>query len=351
MRTVAADIKRVAEEQSVVQAELDALLLSLPNVPDDQIPDGHDESSNVVLRTWGEAPNFDFEAKEHWALAEQNSLIDFERAAKITGARFAVYRGALAQLERALISLMLDVHTSEHDYLEVLPPFLVNADSMQGTGQFPKFKDDAFLLERDGLVLIPTAEVPVTNLHRNEIFEEGELPLRYTAYTPCFRREAGAYGRDTRGLIRQHQFQKVELVQFVEPDKSEAAHEALTQHAERIMQLLGLHYRVVDLCAGDLGFSAARTYDIEVWLPGQNQYREISSCSNFRDFQARRSAIRYRKPGEKKAQIAHTINGSGLAVGRTVVAILENYQQFDGTIAVPTALQPYMRGRTVIGPV
>jgi len=276
--------------------------------------------------------------------------LDFDRAAKIAGARFAVYFGALARLERALIGFMLDLHTTEHGYTEVLPPFLVNHDSMRGTGQFPKFTDEAFLLERDGLALIPTAEVPVTNLHRDEILAFEALPLKYTAYTPCFRREAGAYGRDTRGLIRQHQFQKVELVQFVTPEHSPAALEALTAAAEEVLTRLGLHYRVVDLCGGDLGANAARTYDLEVWLPGQGAYREISSCSNFRDFQARRAAIRYRAPDQKKPQLVHTLNGSALAAGRTVVAILENYQRADGTVTVPPALIPHMGGLEIIGP-
>jgi len=344
MRAVAQEIKTVADAQRAVDEELGAMLLTLPNVPDDTVPDGTDESMNSVIRLSGEKPEFDFEPKAHDDLARALGLLDFERAAKVSGARFAVYMGALARLERALISFMLDLHTGQHGYTEVLPPFLVNHDSMRGTGQFPKFTDDAFLLERDGLALIPTAEVPVTNLHRDEIFQMEDLPRKYTAYTPCFRREAGAYGRDTRGLIRQHQFQKVELVQFVAPEDSPAAHEALTTAAEEILKRLGLHYRVVDLCAGDLGFSAARTYDLEVWLPGQGAYREISSCSNFGDFQARRAAIRYRAPDQKKPQLVHTLNGSGLAVGRTVVAILENFQRADGTVEVPPVLVPYMGG-------
>ena len=348
MRAVAQEIKTVAEAQRAVDEELGAMLLTLPNVPDDAVPDGTDESMNSVIRLHGEKPAFDFEPKAHDDLARALGLLDFERAAKISGARFAVYMGALARLERALISFMLDLHTDQHGYTEVLPPFLVNHDSMRGTGQFPKFTDDAFLLERDGLALIPTAEVPVTNLHRDEILQTEELPRKYTAYTPCFRREAGAYGRDTRGLIRQHQFQKVELVQFVAPEDSPAAHEALTTAAEEILKRLGLHYRVVDLCAGDLGFTAARTYDLEVWLPGQGAYREISSCSNFRDFQARRAAIRYRAPNQKKPQLVHTLNGSGLAVGRTVVAILENFQRADGTVSVPPALAPYMGGIEIL---
>mgnify|MGYP001217797238 CR=1 FL=1 len=348
MRTVAADIKSVANSQKEVEETLDNLILCIPNTPDDKVPDGTDESDNVILRSHGEKPNLDFEPRPHWEVAGDLGLLDFEAAAKISGARFAVYKGALARLERALISFMLDIHTTEHGYTEILPPFLVSPHSMQGTGQFPKFKDDAFVLERDNLVLIPTAEVPVTNIHREEILAEGSLPIKYTAYTPCFRREAGAYGRDTRGLIRQHQFQKVELVQFVEPAHSDATLEALTGHAEHILQRLGLHYRAVDLCAGDLGFSAVRTLDLEVWLPSQAAYREISSCSNFRDFQARRAGIKYRSPDEKKPQLVHTLNGSGLAVGRTVVAILENYQQADGSVRVPEALKPYMGGLETI---
>jgi seryl-tRNA synthetase len=348
MREVAARIKVVAERQREVEEQLDQLVLRIPNVPDDAVPDGTDESGNVIVYHWGEKPQLDFVPQPHWEVGGALGLLDFEAAAKISGARFAVYRGALARLERALISFMLDHHTSSHGYTEILPPYLVHPRAMEGTGQFPKFKEDAFVLEKDNLVLIPTAEVPLTNLHREEILDEGSLPIRYAAYTPCFRREAGAYGRDTRGLIRQHQFQKVELVQFVEPGQSDTALEALTGHAESILQILGLHYRRVDLCAGDLGFSATRTFDLEVWLPSQDAYREISSCSNFRDFQARRAAIRYRKAGEKKPQLVHTLNGSGLAVGRTVVAILENYQRVDGTVGVPKALQSYMGGLEVI---
>ena len=274
MRRIAQDIKVTAESLRQVEDELNAHMLALPNVPADEAPDGADESENVIVRTWGQPPTFDFEPQPHWAIADKLGLLDFERAAKVAGARFAVYRGALARLERALISFMLDIHTEQHGYTEVLTPFLVNPASMEGTGQFPKFKDDAFVIERDNLVLIPTAEVPVTNLHRDEIFADGDLPQRYAAYTPCFRREAGAYGRDTRGLIRQHQFQKVELVQFTEAHCSDQALETLTGHAEHILQRLGLHYRVSDLCAGDLGFSAARTFDLEVWLPSQKNYRE-----------------------------------------------------------------------------
>lgn len=348
MRDVAKRIKEVTEQLKVVEQELNAVLLTIPNAPHEAVPDGSDESSNEVVHEWGQKPAFDFEPRPHWDVAGDLGLLDFEAAAKISGARFAVYRGALARLERALISYMLDQHTDKHGYIEVLPPYLVHPRAMFGTGQFPKFADDAYVLEKDELVLIPTAEVPLTNIHRDEILEAAELPIRYTAFTPCFRREAGAYGRDTRGLIRQHQFQKVELVQFVEPELSDAALESLTSHAEEILRALGLHYRRVNLCAGDLGFSARQTFDLEVWLPSQEAYREISSCSNFGDFQARRAAIRYRAVDEKKPQLVHTINGSGLAVGRTVVAILENFQREDGTVAIPEVLQPYMGGMTAL---
>ena len=350
MRQVATDIKTVESELEGVMSALEEQLLFLPNLPDEAVPEGAGAEDNVVVRTWGEPPTFDFEPLEHWTLGERLGILDFERAAKVTGARFTVYRGAGARLERALISFMLDLHTTEHGYTEILPPFMVNAESMRGTGQFPKFREEAFEMEKDGYYLVPTAEVPVTNLHRDEILDGSALPLCYTAYTPCFRREAGSYGKDTRGLIRQHQFNKVELVQFVAPEDSERGHEALTRHAEEVLRRLGLHYRVVDLCAGDLGFSAARTYDLEVWLPGQKTYREISSCSNFRDFQARRAAIRYRAEAGKKPALLHTLNGSGLAVGRTVVALLENGQQADGRVRIPEALRPYMGGLEIISP-
>ena len=299
-----------------------------------------------MVRVVGKPQPKGFDVVAHDVLATEKGLLDQERAVKIAGTRFSVYRGALARLERALIQLMLDVHTEQHGYEELLPPFMVNEASMIGTGQFPKFKDDAFLLERDNMVLIPTAEVPVTNFHRDEILAEADLPTKYTAYTPCFRREAGSYGRDTRGLIRQHQFQKVELVQFVSPSDGFAALEALTGHAEKILSLLDLPYRVVDLCAGDLGFSAERTFDLEVWVPSQRCYREISSCSLFGDFQSRRANIRFRAGAGNKPQYLSTVNGSGLAVGRTVVAILENHQTSDGNVTIPEVLQPYMGGRT-----
>ena len=348
MRAVAQEIKTLTQDLKDVEAQIGDALLVLPNLPDADLPTGTSEEDNLEVRVVGNRPDFTFKAKEHWELGENLGYLDFERAVKVAGPRFAVLTGPLARLERALIQFMLDLHTEQHGYTEVLPPFLVNADSMQGTGQYPKFKEDAFQIERDGLVLIPTAEVPVTNLHRQEIIETNQLPVKYTAYTPCFRREAGSYGRDTRGLIRQHQFEKVELVQFVRPEESDAALEALTSHAEEVLKRLGLHYRVVLLCTGDLGFSAAKTYDLEVWLPGQETYREISSCSNFRDFQARRAAIRYRPEANAKPQLCHTLNGSGLAIGRTLVAILENYQNEDGSIRVPEALQPYMGGKKKI---
>ena len=349
MRAVSQEIKALANTLKETEEQLREALLSVPNLPDPDLPVGTDEADNREVRIVGERPSFDFTPKEHWELGEGLGLLDFERAVKVSQSRFAVLRGPLARLERALISFMLDLHTESHGYTEILPPYLVNHSAMEGTGQFPKFSEDAFLLERDNLALIPTAEVPLTNLHREEILDGAQLPVRYTAHTPCFRREAGSYGRDTRGLIRQHQFQKVELVQFVRPEESDAALEQLTGHAEEILKRLGMHYRVVLLCTGDLGFSAAKTYDLEVWLPGQGAYREISSCSNFRDYQARRAGIRYRPEPNSKPQLCHTLNGSGLAVGRTLVAILENYQLEDGRIQVPEALRPYMGGAEVIG--
>jgi seryl-tRNA synthetase len=324
------------------------MLLTIPNLPHATVPDGKDENDNIELRRWspqaGEPPKFSFDPKPHWDLAEYLDIIDFDRAAKITGARFALYKGMGARLERALINFMLDLHTTEHGYLETLPPFMVNRESMTATGQLPKFEEELFKVENGTYFLIPTAEVPVTNIHRDEILPEENLPVFYTAYTPCFRREAGSYGKDTRGLIRQHQFNKVELVKFARPDNSYEELESLTRNAEEVLKRLGLAYRVIVLCTGDMGFSSAKTYDIEVWLPGQNKYREISSCSNFEDFQARRGNIRYKVKGGKKTELVHTLNGSGLAVGRTVVAILENYQQADGSVVIPEALRPYMGG-------
>jgi len=332
-----------------IQTDLHALMMEMPNVPHESVPEGRDESANVEIRRWGEPREVDFTIRDHVDIGEALSGMDFERAAKLAGSRFVVLSGPLARLHRALIQFMLDTHTREHGYEEVYVPYLVNADSLRGTGQLPKFEEDLFATRSDPqYYLIPTAEVPVTNLVRGEIVEADQLPRRLTAHTPCFRSEAGSYGKDTRGLIRQHQFEKVEMVQFVRPDDSYAALETLTGHAETILQKLGLPYRVVSLCTGDLGFSAAKTYDLEVWLPAQACYREISSCSNFEDFQARRMQARWRNPATKKTELLHTLNGSGLAVGRTLVAVLENYQQADGSVAIPAVLQPYMNGLTVL---
>ena len=326
-----------------VEAALEGELLRLPNLPHESVPDGKDASANVVVRTVGEPRRFDFTPKEHSDLGEALGILDFERAVKLSGARFAVYRGAGARLERALINFMLDLQGSK-GYLEILPPFLVNRASYQGTGQFPKFEEDVFAISGHDLFLISTAEVPVTNLHRDEILEGAELPIKYVAYSPCFRSEAGSYGKDTRGLIRQHQFQKVELVKFARPESSYEEHEALVADAEDVLRRLGLPFRTVLLCAGDMGFGAAKCYDIEVHLPGQGAYREISSCSNFEDFQARRAKIRFRGAPGEKPRLVHTLNGSGLAVGRTVVAILENFQRADGSVDLPEALWPYLGG-------
>ena len=344
MKEVSAQIKELDDQLRSVEDDLNALLMGVPNIPHELSPVGQSEDDNVEVRTWGDKPEFAFEPKAHWDVGEDLGILDFERAGKLSGARFALYMGAGARLERALINFMLDLHTTEHGYTETLPPFLVNRASMTGTGQLPKFESDLFHTEDVDLFLIPTAEVPVTNIHRDEILQEQDLPLQYTAYTPCFRKEAGSHGRDTRGLIRQHQFNKVELVKFVRPEDSDAELEKLLANAEKVLQLLKLPYRVVDLCTGDIGFSAARTFDLEVWLPGQSCYREISSCSNFRDFQARRAAIRFRRDGAKKAELVHTLNGSGLAVGRTLLAVLENYQQEDGSVIIPEVLRPYMGG-------
>ena len=331
---------------SEVQNKLDALLQGIPNIPNTQVPEGQDEDDNVEVRRWGSIANFDFEVKDHVDLGSDLNGLDFDRAAKITGSRFAQMSGGLARLHRALTQFMLNTHIEEHGYQEVYVPYIVNSDSLFGTGQLPKFEEDLFKLDDErNYYLIPTAEVPVTNIHRNEIVES--LPIKYVSHTPCFRSEAGSSGRDTRGMIRQHQFEKVEMVQFVHPDQSDEAHEALTGHAEAILQALGLPYRTVILCGGDLGFSSAITYDIEVWLPSQNTYREISSCSNFTDFQARRMKARFRN-AEGKTEFLHTVNGSGLAVGRTLIAVMENYQQSDGTIAIPDVLQPLMGGITHI---
>ncbi|HZV80844.1 MAG TPA: serine--tRNA ligase [Geobacteraceae bacterium] len=349
MREVSQKIKVLDEELRLLEEQLAAFLLTVPNVPSPQTPLGASEADNREIRRWGDIPSYDFTPKPHWELGEELDILDFERGAKLTGARFTLYKGAGARLERALINFMLDLHTTRHNYIEMLPPFMVNRESMTGTGQLPKFEDDLFHMEGVDYFLIPTAEVPVTNIHRGEILRGKELPLAYTAYTPCFRREAGSYGKDTRGLIRQHQFNKVELVKFVHPASSDRELESLLDNAEEVLRLLGLPYRVVELCTGDIGFSANRTFDIEVWLPGQNTFREISSCSNFGDFQARRAGIRFREEEKSKPEFVHTLNGSGLAVGRTLVAILENCQQADGSVVVPEVLRPYMGGLEKIG--
>jgi len=343
MRLVGDRIKQLEENLRESEEQLNAIALSIPNIPHPTVPVGKDASDNVEIRRWGELPDFQFPPKPHWDIGEALGILDFDRAAKITGARFAVYSGAGAQMERALINYMLDLHTQEHGHREVLPPFLVNRTSMIATGQLPKFEEDLFRLKDEDYFLIPTGEVPLTNLHREENLNEQALPLRYAAYTPCFRREAGSYGKDTRGLIRQHQFNKVELVTFSRPETSYEELERLTAKAEEVLKRLKLAYRVISLCTGDLGFSAAKTYDIEVWLPSQRLFREVSSCSNFESFQARRASIRYKRH-DGKSDFVHTLNGSGLAVGRTFVAILENYQQADGSVIIPEVLRPYMAG-------
>lgn len=347
-RAMKEQIERCVSEAATSEHQMQAVLQQIPNLPADSVPSGNSAEDNVEVRRWGTPRTFDFIPKPHWELGEVLGILDFERAAKISGARFAVYCDAGARLERALANFMLDMHAQKFGYRETLPPFMVNEASLFGTGQLPKFKDDLFHCESGDRWLIPTAEVPLTNLFRDEILDEKQLPISLTAYTPCFRAEAGSHGKDVRGLIRQHQFQKVELVKFTTPDQSYAEHEALTTHAEAVLQALQLPYRVMNLCAVDLGFSAAKTYDLEVWLPGQNIYREISSCSNFEAFQARRANIRYRPQGQKKPEFVHTLNGSALAVGRTWLAILENYQQADGSIQIPSVLAPYMNGQTEI---
>jgi seryl-tRNA synthetase len=342
--------ERIAEVESalrLIEEQVDEIALRIPNLPHQSVPAGTGPEHNVEMRRWGAPPTFSVPPQTHWDLGERLGILDFDRAAKIAGARFAVLTGDGARLERALINFMLDLHTTEHGYREVLPPLMVNRSAMTGTGQLPKFEEDLFRLRDEDYFLIPTAEVPVTNLHRDEVLSESALPIRYTAFTPCFRREAGSYGKDTRGLIRLHQFNKVELVAFTKAEHSYEELERLTGHAETVLQRLGLHHRVVTLCTGDMGFAAAKTYDLEVWLPSQNQFREISSCSNFEAFQARRAAIRWKGAGGKKdsrAEFVHTLNASGLAVGRTLVAILENYQQADGSVIMPEALRPYLRG-------
>jgi len=350
MSQVSVKIKEYDESLRITEEELNAFVMIVPNIQHESVPQGQGSEDNPVVRSWGEKPVFSFEPKQHFELGESLNILDFARGAKITGARFTLYRGLGAALERALINFMLDLHTGEHGYTEVLTPFMVNRESMTGTGQLPKFAEDLFKIEGMEYYLIPTAEVPVTNIFRDEILEENKLPIYYVAYSPCFRSEAGSYGKDTRGLIRQHQFNKVEMVKFSQPETSYDELEKLTANAEEILKKLGIAYRTVCLCTADLGFSSAKTYDVEAWMPGQNTYREISSCSNFEDFQARRAAIRFRREESGKVEFVHTLNGSGLAVGRTVVAILENYQQADGSVLIPKVLQPYMRGIDRITP-
>jgi seryl-tRNA synthetase len=358
-RCLKAEVESLEAKAVAADERLREMMQTLPNLPHESVPVGKDEHGNRAEKVWGEQPKFGFPAKPHWEIGEALGILDFNRAAKISGSRFVVHFGQGARLERALANFMLDLHTREHGYTEVLPPYMVNSKSLFGTGQLPKFAEDLFHCDDKGSYepgkyqesdhwLIPTAEVPVTNLFRDETLDEAQLPVSFCAYTPCFRSEAGSYGKDVRGMIRQHQFQKVELVKFVRPDDSEAEHERLTRHAETVLERLGLPYRRMLLCTGDMGFAAAKTYDLEVWLPGQELYREISSCSNFEAFQARRANIRYRPAGAKKSEFLHTLNGSGLAVGRTYLAILENYQQADGSVRVPEALIPYMNGDTTI---
>ena len=348
LKALSETVKALELDLAAVETQIEEILLGIPNVPHESVPDGQTEDKNVVVRSWGEKPTFAFEPKPHWELGEKLGILDFERAAKLSGARFSVLWGKGARLERALATFMLDLHTGEHGYTEVYPPYLVKAEALRGTSQLPKFEEDLFKTKRSdpndpsALYLIPTAEVPVTNLHADEILDAAQLPLGYTAYTPCFRSEAGSYGRDVRGLIRQHQFDKVEIVRFAAPEQSLAELEKLTLHAEEVLKRLNLHYRVVEHCAGDLGFAATKGYDLEVWLPSQNAYREISSCSTFGDFQARRAKIRYRPEAKGKPKLLHTLNGSGLAIGRTWVAILEQFQQADGSVVVPEVLRAFM---------
>jgi len=349
MKALSVRIKALDEALKAAEQETGDFILTIPNLPHDSVPKGKTEEDNVVVHSWGKAPDLSFEPKEHWAIGEKLGILDFDRAAKLAGSRFSLYKGAGARLERALINFMLDLHTETHHYTEILPPFMANRATMTGTGQLPKFEEDLFKIDGLDYFLIPTAEVPLTNIFQKEFLNAEDLPICYAAHTPCFRKEAGSYGKDTKGLIRQHQFNKVELVKFVMPESSYDELESLLANAEEVLKRLGIHYRVVNLCSGDLGFSAAKTYDIEVWLPGQGGYREISSCSNFEDFQARRAGIRYRKKGEKKSEFVHTLNGSGLAVGRTVVAVLENFQQADGSVLIPEVLRPYMGGLEKIG--
>ncbi|OZM55735.1 serine--tRNA ligase [Lottiidibacillus patelloidae] len=348
MRSVGDQIKEIDDELREVEEKLNDIMLTIPNIPHESTPVGETEDDNVPSRHWGDIKEYSFEPKPHWDIATELDIVDFERGSKVTGSRFAFYKGMGARLERALINFMMDLHEEEHGYTEVLPPYLVNRTSMTGTGQLPKFEEDAFKIREEDYFLVPTAEVPVTNMHRDEILGADELPISYVAYSANFRSEAGSAGRDTRGLIRQHQFNKVELVRFVKPEDSYDELEKLTGHAEKVLQLLGLPYRVMSMCTGDLGFTAAKKYDIEVWLPSYNTYREISSCSNFESFQARRASIRFRREAKGKPEFVHTLNGSGLAIGRTVAAILENYQQEDGTVMIPEVLRPYMGNKEVI---
>jgi len=350
MSEVSAKIKELDENLKITEEELNNFVLLIPNIQHESVPIGQGPDDNPILRSWGKKPAFAFKPKAHWDIGESLNILDFARGAKIAGARFTLYRGLAATLERALVNFMLDLHTGEHGYTEVLTPFMVNRESMTGTGQLPKFANDLFKIEGMDYFLIPTAEVPVTNIFRDEILEESKLPIHYVAYSPCFRSEAGSYGKDTRGLIRQHQFNKVEMVKFTKPETSYDELEKLTVNAEEVLKRLGIHHRTVALCSADLGFSSAKTYDVEAWMPGQNVYREISSCSNFEDFQARRASIRFRREESGKVEFVHTLNGSGLAVGRTLVAILENYQQADGSVLIPKALQSYMRGVDKISP-
>jgi seryl-tRNA synthetase len=350
MGEVSTRIRELDEALKKTEAELNEMGMIIPNIPHESVAYGTSSEDNPIVRTWGEKKLFDFQPRPHWEIGEKTNTLDFARGAKITGARFTLYRGLGAMLERAIINFMLDLHIAEHGYTEILPPFLANRESMTGTGQLPKFAEDLFKVEKTDYYLIPTAEVPVTNIHRDEILSEKDLPIYYVAYSPCFRAEAGSYGKDTRGLIRQHQFNKVEMVKFTTPETSYDELEKLTLNAEEVLKRLNIPYRTVSLCTADLGFSSAKTYDVEVWLPGQDTYREISSCSNFDDFQARRASIRFRREGSGKVEFVHTLNGSGLAAGRTTVAVMENYQQTDGGVLIPEALRPYMRGIDRIPP-
>jgi seryl-tRNA synthetase len=350
MGEVSTRIRELDEALKKTEAELNEMGMIIPNIPHESVAYGTSSEDNPIVRTWGEKKLFDFQPRPHWEIGEKTNTLDFARGAKITGARFTLYRGLGAMLERAIINFMLDLHIAEHGYTEMLPPFLANRESMTGTGQLPKFAEDLFKVEKTDYYLIPTAEVPVTNIHRDEILSEKDLPIYYVAYSPCFRAEAGSYGKDTRGLIRQHQFNKVEMVKFTTPETSYDELEKLTLNAEEVLKRLNIPYRTVSLCTADLGFSSAKTYDVEVWLPGQDTYREISSCSNFDDFQARRASIRFRREGSGKVEFVHTLNGSGLAAGRTTVAVMENYQKTDGGVLIPEALRPYMRGIDRIPP-